>query len=166
MTFTQGSVHVYTYKAGILSPMAHDLRLRLERWEVEQNGSQVIAKFWPESLVVEGPMIRGEVRLEGLSDRDKASILTTVRTEILLIARWPEVTFSGEVSPTSVAGELTIRGVTQALRAPLRRDGNQTIGDVEIAPSRWGIAPYKALGGAIRLQDRVRVVFRLAGGWQ
>ncbi len=34
-------------------------------------------------------------------------------------------------------------------------------GQVEIQPSRWGVAQYKALLGAIRLKDTVRIAFEL-----
>jgi len=41
-----------------------------------------------------------------------------------------------------------------------------TLGDalrceIELKPSDFGIAPYRALGGALKVQDRVRVVLTL-----
>lgn len=46
-----------------------------------------------------------------------------------------------------------------ALLLGLSRD--RLHGEVELTPSRWGIKPFKALMGAIKLQDRVRVRFDL-----
>jgi hypothetical protein len=36
--------------------------------------------------------------------------------------------------------------------------------EVPLVPSRWGIAPYRALAGALKLQDRVIVRLSLPRG--
>ena len=46
---------------------------------------------------------------------------------------------------------------------PDRADGRDR-GAVELVPSRWGIAAFKALMGAIRVQDRIWVTFDLPAG--
>ena len=41
------------------------------------------------------------------------------------------------------------------------RDGERCAGQVEFAPSRFGIQPYRAFLGALKLDDRVRVSWDL-----
>ncbi len=149
---------MYTFKAGLLSPLAHDLRLRVDRWEIGLDGVRVAARFWTDSIVVEGPVIRGDLRPSGLSERDKQAILATLRTDILDTARWPEIRFVGD----AMSGDLTIRG--RAVRVDLRsrQEGAVHVGEIELAPSLWGITPYRALGGTIRLQDRLRLTWRVS----
>ena len=45
---------MFTFREGLLSPIAHDLRLRLERFEIAHDDETVEGRFWPDSLVVEG----------------------------------------------------------------------------------------------------------------
>jgi hypothetical protein len=46
-----------------------------------------------------------------------------------------------------------------------RREGNRVRASVNLRLSDFGITPYKALAGAIRLQDRVRVDIDLEAEW-
>ncbi|HTU61142.1 MAG TPA: hypothetical protein VMF89_21960, partial [Polyangiales bacterium] len=44
----------------------------------------------------------------------------------------------------------------------LIRSGDNMQSVFELKPSEFGIAPYKALGGAIKLEDRVRISVTVA----
>lgn len=162
--FEEGRIHVYTFKRGLLSKVAHDLQLRLARFEVKSDRKRVEARFWPESLSVEGVRVEGRLDPAALSDADRRDILGNVRDKILRTQRYPEARFEGAVEPVAdqryrVRGELELVGK----RAPIEltvfeRDGRVS-GEVELVPTRWGIEPFKALLGAIKLQDRVLVKF-------
>jgi polyisoprenoid-binding protein YceI len=77
----------------------------------------------------------------------------TIEREILRAREYPEIVFRGRVigdaAPFVVEGTLSLRGHTQPLRVPLDTRGPRWSGEVEFAPSRWGIKPYRALGGAL-----------------
>src|SRR5262249_16224033 len=61
-----------------------------------------------------------------------------------------------------IEGTLLLRGRPHPLRSELALGADRPWqASFELTPSRCGIAPYKALGGAIRLQARVRVVVSL-----
>ena len=160
-------VRVYTFKAGLLSRVAHDLCLEVGEFSIERGeGGSVRAEFDPSSLSVRGVM-RGE-RLDSraLSRSDQAKIVETIRRELLHTRRHPIVTFVGTAeereSRLRVKGDLELAGRRRPLAFTLARQGDRLHARVTLQPSEFGIAPYKALAGAIRLQDRVVVELDLA----
>ncbi|MCA9538889.1 MAG: YceI family protein [Myxococcales bacterium] len=161
-TLTDGTVHVFTYKEGLLSKVAHDLRLSCDRFEVQLDGEQVTARFWPGTLVVDGVMRDGRLDAGGLSASDKAKIRSNIQNEILHTGRHAEAQFVGSLSGGRLSGKLTMLGRTVEVSAPVQVDEGRARGRVTLTPTRWGITPYRALFGAIKLQDRVEVAFDFA----
>jgi len=164
-TVTRGTVHVFTFKQGLLSAVAHDLRLCCERFDVTLDAGRIRARFDAKSLRVDGVMRKGRLEEKALSDDQKREIFETVQREILQTARYPEIVLEGELieldARCEVDADLALRGVTRRVRIVAERTAAGARGEVELVPSRWGIAPYTALLGAIRLQDRVVVRFDL-----
>ena len=160
-TINEGVFHVFTYKDGLLSKVAHDLRLRLTRFEVVVDGDAVSGTFWPAALEVEGPMVRGQLDAGGLSDKDRRDIRGSINDKILLTARHPQATFEGTRMGARVSGQLTLVGRSAPVDVHLTEDGDRLRGEVTLTPTRWGIKPFKALLGAIKLKDQVLVRFDL-----
>lgn len=162
-------VHVFTFREGLLARLAHDLRLRVEAFEITLHRGEVRAWFEAASLRVDGVAEGERVDSEELSAKDKAKIQETVQTELLNAARHPRIELRGvlrESSKTRVLeGTLRLNGVEQRVEIPVRAaeggspnaDGRAISAELVITPSRFGIKPYRAIGGAIRLQDRVVV---------
>ncbi len=154
-------IQVFTFKDGLLARLAHDLRLTLTGFEVRVTGSEIEARMWPESLRVDGVMRKGKLRADDLSASDKAKILSNLREDVMVTNRHPEVRFRGTFRPSggggTVDGQLEMLGKVQPVQIKLQVQGNRLAGTVELRPSRWGIRPYKALAGAIKLQDFVRI---------
>ncbi|MBX3128265.1 MAG: YceI family protein [Polyangiaceae bacterium] len=159
-----GTVEVSTYKDGLLSRLAHDLRLKVERFEIGHDGTSIEATFDPASLTVVTALVDGNP-VGALSDGDRGEIRQNIRDKVLQTSRYPEVRFEGTGKPEGdvvrIAGTLTLRGQRQPVEFSAQREDGRYLGEVELIPSRFGIAPYKALLGAIKLQDRVRVRFDL-----
>jgi len=164
MTST-GHIHVYTYKEGLLSRLAHDLRLSLHRYSINVDCGRVTATFDPRSLSVDGAVHHGEVDTTTLSESDQRKITATLQDEVLKCDAHPEIRLEGVVTHQgngrfSLRGQLSLHGSSIELEIPVTL-GEQVRGDVEIVPSRWGIAPFRAMAGALKVQDRVRVVLVL-----
>lgn len=158
---TTGTFRVFTFKDGLLSRVAHDLQLTLSRFEIAVEGEAVTGTFWPGSLRVDGPVSGGRLEPEGLRDKDRAEIQGTIADKILQIGRHPTAQFTGTHRGDAVNGTLALAGRSAPVSLTARAADGRIRGEVELVPTRWGIAPYKALLGAIKLQDRVRVVFDL-----
>jgi polyisoprenoid-binding protein YceI len=152
-------VLVFTFKEGLLARAAHDLRLHVERFTITREGEEVTARLEPASIVVDGVMHGEQLRPNELDERDRSKIVQTIRDDILRTRLHPRIEFRGRFDPASqrCLGELTLCGVRRPLTIAPTREHGRLRANVSLRPSDFGIAPYKALAGAIRLQDRVRV---------
>lgn len=155
-------IHVFTFREGLLARLAHDLRLRVAAFEITLQRGEVRGVFEAASLRVDGVAEGSRVDPERLSPEDKAKIEQTVRTELLHAASHPRIELRGvirEAGGSSVLeGTLRINGIEQPVELPLlAAEGGRISAEVTITPSRFGIKPYRAIGGAIRLQDRVLI---------
>ena len=162
----RGSLHVYTFKAGLLARAAHDLRLSVSRFEIVATGNRLSAWFDPDSMIVDGVASNGEVDSAAPAELDKRTIGRTVRDEILSTRQYPRIEYEGtfvqSVTSVQVTGVLSLRGRRAPVSIELAPEQGDLVAHVSLVPSRWGIRPYRALFGAIHLQDRVDVVLRVA----
>ena len=165
MRISKGDVHLFTYKDGVLSRIAHDLRLSVRRFRVVVDGTTVRGEFFPETIQVDGVMRDGVLDARTLAPRDIDKIKSTMASSVLRVSQFARITFEGVVRPQGgdgsfvAKGKLTLVGKSVDIAVPLTiREGRAT-GALEFAPSAWGIKPYSALGGTLKLQDRVGVAF-------
>jgi polyisoprenoid-binding protein YceI len=101
-----------------------------------------------------------------LSEKDIADIRKNA-LESLHAGRHPDLTFeSTAIEPVadgrySVAGDLTIAGVTRPIRFVADVDESEGVAHVTatapILQSDWGIKPYRAFMGALKVRDQVDV---------
>jgi hypothetical protein len=153
-------IHVYTFKEGLLSKLAHDLLLNLTRFEIEAQSDTVHAVMDSASLEVVGAMREGVLQAS-VSESDKRTIQENMVQDVLRSKRFPQVRLTASVKRSDLAvdlhGTLELCGVSQPMRMTLLRRGGRLSGDFEFVPSRFGIKPYRALAGTLRVQDRVRI---------
>lgn len=163
-----GKVEVFTFKEGLLSKIAHDLCLACEGARVHTDGVVVEAELALESLRVVGAMRNGQLEPSLLSEKDKAEIETNIRTKVLMTDRHPRTKFVGRAlsdgTRHEVQGPLTLAGKDVAISMVVNEEAGRYRGEVELIPTRWGIAPFKAMLGTIRLADRVIVRFDFERG--
>lgn len=161
MRRASGSLHVFTFKDGALARVAHDLRLRMESFSIEFDGAQVRAEFDLRSLLVDGPIQNGQLDSSVYDAAKRAEIETILRRDILQTRQHPLATFTGIAEPRGmdlkVRGELCLRGNSAPLSFDVKQEGDLYRCELTLQPSRWGVSPYKALLGAIRLKDFLRV---------
>lgn len=159
---TAGTIRVFTFKEGLLSKVAHDLQLTLGRFTIELEDGAVRGRFWPATLRIDGAMRDGRLDPGGLSDKDRREIHGNITRTILKTDRHPEVELDATAGDGRLRGTLRMMGREAPIELRYTQTDGRVRGEVELVPTRWGIAPYKALLGAIKLQDRVRVEVDLA----
>jgi YceI-like domain len=159
-----GSIRVFTFKEGLMSAVAHDLRLQLRTFEITLDGTDVKAEFDLNSLLVEGPMQNGVLLADQYDAGKRADVARAMHGEVLHTDRHPKAVFTGSTTPSGasgagfhVAGQLQLAGSYQPLGFDVRNDNGTYRSEFELKPSRWGISQYKALLGAIKLKDVLRV---------
>jgi hypothetical protein len=159
MRFDEGSAEcrVFTYKDGLLSPFGHDLELRVGKFTVDVDGDQVDASFDAASLRV----VSGSGGAVPLLQRDRQSIEETIAKEILQARRHPRIGFRGTVGEKEIRGNLTLLGRAREVVCRHLVDGARHTAEARLHQPDFGITPYRAMLGALRLKADVDVRFSL-----
>jgi polyisoprenoid-binding protein YceI len=156
---------VFTFKEGLLSPIAHDLRLRVTRFSIEVDDAKgaVAATFDTSSLRVETPMKDGKENPSALSDADRDKIAGQIRDDVLHSAKFPEARFQSRVVTRQadggyvLEGDLTLHGATRAITAQTTPSGGKQQLELTLHQPDFGITPYKAMMGTLKIQPDVKV---------
>ena len=156
---------VFTFKDGLLSKVAHDLEIQVTRFsvEVDPSGAKVSAEFDPRSLKVIGAVSDGKVDPNALSDADKAKIAVQIQKEVLGVDQHAHITFSSkkiERRPDggySIEGDLLLHGTTRTITAQTRVDAGKQVATVELDQLDYGITPFRAMMGTLKVKPVVRV---------
>lgn len=160
-------VEVFSFKAGLLSRMGHDLRLVADRatLEISPDRSAVIAEVDLSSLRVVSAVVDGRDAPDALSAADRAQIDASLSREVLDVPHHPRARFvSRRVAPKGdgfqIDGELSLHGVTRPLSVDARREGAELVARFAIDQPAHGIKPFSAALGALKVKPEVRVVVR------
>jgi len=155
---------VYTYAEGLLSAFAHDLKLRVERFtlDVDEATGVIEGRFDASSLRVLGAIHAGADEPKPLSERDRQEIERAMVRDVLATDRHPGIRFlSSRVTllgnDLRIEGVLTIHGETRPIATIARQACGRLVAETVIHKPDFGIAPYSALLGALRVKPDVRV---------
>lgn len=161
---TTATCHVFTFKEGVLSAVAHDLRIRVERFtiDVDEAAGTVTATFSAGSLRVDCAMKNGREDFDALSDRNRREIEGSIAGDVLNARRYPEIVLrstrvEGQDDERRIEGTLSLHGAERPLRATARREAGKWVAEVELRQPDFGIKPYSAMLGTLKVQPVVRV---------
>ncbi len=164
-----GSLRLKTGRTGLGRRAGHDLTIEVTRWHADivvntadPDQSSATATIEAGSLAVR----EGTGGLKPLTDADRADIQATISDKILHTAGHPDITFtSAQVTGTTdafqVSGDLTILGQAHPATIHGAITAGRLRGHATITQSRWGIKPYSAFAGALRLADDIEIEFDL-----
>lgn len=157
------SIRVKTYRQGVASRAGHDLVIDVARWQatlsVDQTGATIELTADPRSLVVR----EGVHGVKPLSENDRVEIEKNIDEKALRGApinfRSSRAAPVGDDGRVAVAGNLEMAGQTRPIRFVLSVDREGSVeGVARLTQSEWGIKPYSALMGALKVADEVEVV--------
>ncbi len=154
-------VLLFCFKSGVLSRAGHDLRLSVRPARLEWSDKHLTAWFRAQDIQVDGAIVHGEVKPALLSKRDHRNISTNLNEKVLETSRFPEIRVKGSAVDGTFSGELLLKGCSRPIQFPYEIHDTHSIAKVEIVPSKWGIKPFRALFGALQLQDRIRVEIQI-----
>jgi polyisoprenoid-binding protein YceI len=164
-----GRLLVYTTRSGLGAKAGHDLTIEVTRW----HGHATVDTADPAncSVTVEVEVDSLEVReatggVKPLTEADRAEIKRNLG-EVLDTAQHPTIAFEsrridGSARSFALDGDLTILDVTRPVTLQGRLVDGRVVGGATVVQSRWGIRPYSAFFGALKLRDEVKVDFNLA----
>ncbi|TYK49622.1 YceI family protein [Actinomadura decatromicini] len=165
-----GRLLIRTGRSGLGRRAGHDLTIEATRWTAEVEAREPLsASSVAVTVEVDGLEVRdGTGGVKPLTDQDRAEIKKNLRS-VLDVRRYPRITFAStriDDAGERIEGDLTIMGRVKPVQVRAALEGDDRVrGGVTVQQSRWGIKPYSAFFGALRLADDVEVEFdvRLPG---
>ncbi len=156
---------VLTYKEGLLSSFAHDLRIKVTSFNIDLGGTDnfIRAEFDVRSLRVECAVVDGKDRPDLLSDRDRDEINKIIVSEVLDTEKHPAIylvssSVGKDDSQYLVRGHLTVNGEKREISFTVRKeDGAHYVTDVSLHLPDFGIKPFSTLFGAVRLKPDILI---------
>ena len=152
---------IETFAEGLLSALAHDLRIEARNGEGQSNGDDAITVTFPvRGLTLVESSKKGKGDYHAPSDGDRKDIEARIADQV----------FPGSASVTVNADKRgnAVRVVgpqgqqSPRLRATVRTEGDTVVaeGDCELSLAALGTGKVHVPMGAIRLKDEIRVRFR------
>ena len=160
--------HVLTFKEGMLSAVAHDLKIRVGKGSITVDGDSVEATFDPSSLSVVCVRKDGRDSPDTLSGGDKKKIESTIQKDVLHSKKHREIRFVSKTitrdgDRATITGDLTLHGQTKTIAATATKKGERWETEVSIHQPDYGIKPYSAMLGTLKVQPTVRVQVSVPG---
>jgi polyisoprenoid-binding protein YceI len=159
-----GTLTVKVYKEGMAAKMGHDLTFEASDWSGkitvdtdDPSASSVQVTIDPSSLEI----VNAEGGAKPLSDKDRADIAKNItKTLGNSDISFESTEVSGTAPRISLKGNLTISGTARPVTLDLTvGDDGHAAGRTTIVQSQYGIKPYSAMMGALKVKDSVDVEF-------
>lgn len=155
---------IYSFKDGLLSKIAHDLKHRATRFsiDVDEQFRAVRASIDARSLQVECVMKEGVETENGISDGDKRKIESQIVEDVLDANQHPSIDFRS-TSVQSVAdgyrieGLVRMHGVEKPIVSLAQRVNGHYSADLTLHQPDFGIKPFSAMLGTLKIKPDVIV---------
>jgi polyisoprenoid-binding protein YceI len=171
---SESSFWVFAGKTGIFSAFAHNHEIGVKSFSGRVVVPAAGAGGGSLEMEVDAPSL--VVLDKEPSEEDKKKIFNSMHNEVLESAKYQKITFKSvsvsDVKQTGsdaysfvVNGDLSLHGVTKRIAVPvaatvtpqqLRATGKYTLKQTD-----YGIKPYSAAGGSIKVKDEVVVNFNI-----
>ena len=160
----QATLRVRTGKAGAAAKAGHNLLIEVGAWSAtlqsaaDPAATSVQLTADSRSLAV----LEGSGGMQTLGDDDKSSIKQTIDDDILkghaIVFRSSGAESDGNGGPLRVHGELELLGTQRPLTFELRvGDDGELHGRAVVTQTDFGIKPYSALFGTLKVVDEVEI---------
>jgi len=166
-------LYVYTFKEGLLSKLAHDLliditdfKVNLEVPEAGFASGSLELEIQTNSLKVICALKNGE-RTDALKEKDIADIEKDMGGKVLHPDKYPTANFRSKAVQEKdggykINGDLSLHGVTKSIDFDIDTDGNNLKGMITLLQKDYGIKPFKAMMGTLKIKNEINVGFDLS----
>jgi polyisoprenoid-binding protein YceI len=158
-----GRIVIKTFRDGLAAQAGHDLIIDVTRWSGEfvVNEDKTLAAIEARIDMTSWVVREGKGGLKPLTDSDRREIVATAR-RLLSADRYGEAEFVAtrfhqtDDEGGTMDGTLTLRGVSRPLQVGYTQIGpGRYRGTGTVVQSAYGIKPYSAFLGALRVRDAV-----------
>ena len=155
---------VRTRRGGAAAKAGHDLLIHVTAWQGTLELSED-PKATRAELTADATSLRvreGTGGIQSLGDDDKANIEQTIDDEVLkrlaIGFRSRSVEAAADDGRLEVSGDLTLVGTTHPIAFEVAIDAEGMLrGTAVVKQTDWGMKPYSALFGALKVADEVEV---------
>ncbi len=170
---------VQAFAEGMFSAFGHDPVIVIRDFAGEAQCAQ--------EGVLEGASLKMTIKAESLavadnvSDKDRREIERLMHSEVLETEKYPDIIFqSASVSASRLArgryrvrmiGDLSLHGVTNNglwvyAKVVVDENGLRADGEFSLQQTDYGIKPYSAAGGTIKVKNELKFSFDIVAGKQ
>jgi polyisoprenoid-binding protein YceI len=155
-----GRLTVHTRKGGAAAKAGHDLVIEVTSWDGRLHlGEQTTITLRADARSMR--VREGSGGMSSLGDDDKANIEQTIDEEVLkgtsIEFRSTACDLSPEGDRMRVSGELELAGRRAPITFELSLNGSQLSGSAIVKQTDFGMKPYSALVGTLKVLDEVQV---------
>jgi polyisoprenoid-binding protein YceI len=154
------SLQVKTYREGIAQKVGHDLIIDVTAWSgtLVLNGDTSSVALDADSGSLE--VREGHNGLKPLSDKDRADIRKNIDAKVL---RQQPISFRStqvqhSANGLAVQGNLAIGDTSRPVQFELAMDASRIQGIVPLVQREFGIKPFTAMMGALKVRDDIEIV--------
>ncbi len=159
-----GALWVRTGRAGAIAKAGHDLVIDVVDWgatvQIGAGSDQTLLELTADSRSLR--VREGTGGLKPLDEKDRSSIESTIDETVLKgtpIAFRSRSVQAGGDGRLSVQGDLELAGGVNPLAFELRIDDDGHLaGSATVQQTAWGMKPYTALLGTLKVADEVEVL--------
>ena len=169
-----GKMSVYTYKEGLLSKLAHDLLIDVNKYTVNLNipedglsAGNLEVEIHADSLKVICAMKDGQQQPDTIKEDDLATIEKDMFGKVLHPDKYPTINFRSKNIQEKegryrVNGELSLHGVTKPIEFDIDTPNDNNLkGRFSILQKDYGIKPFKAMMGTLKIKNELQFPFSL-----
>jgi YceI-like domain len=148
---------VQTGKAGAAAVAGHNLLIEVTSWSATLDDDSLTLTADATSMRV----LEGSGGIQPLGEDDRAGITKTIDEDVLkggAIEFHSTSVAQRDNGVLHVEGELDLLGTTRPLAFDVTVGGDGSLaGEATFKQSDWGIKPYSALFGTLKVSDQIRV---------
>jgi len=163
---TNAACMVLTHKEGGLSAIAHDLAIEVTSFSIVVDGDgHVRGEFNANSLSILGAVNRaGNIDQSALSSKARNTILKNIRDDVLKSLSHKSIELEGHFNKDTLTfeGALTMCKQKRPLKSVGVIDKGTASFEVLIDQRAFGIKPYSAMMGLLKVKSHVKVCFSYA----
>jgi polyisoprenoid-binding protein YceI len=161
------TLSVRTKRVGAAAKAGHDLLIHVTGWDativVDEDPAETTLELHADGGSLR--VVEGTGGIQALAEDDIASIHQTIDDEVLkrqeVVFRSTRVEPGGDGARLAVEGELTLVGRTNPISFELDVGDDGALSALAVvSQTRWGMKPYSALFGALKVHDDVEVALR------